>query len=176
MQKAVTILSYPHGMVKLTWISCFDEKLINKYVPFTQVYGVCFNKSGHILVIDEKSDGRWKIPGGTPEGTETPEETVARELLEEADVVLKKLYPIAAQLVADPNNPAPAKRKHYQLRYSGIISDLREQTPDPDTGAIYPRQFVPKERINSVVKWGKTGEAMFADAISLYENLVRYNI
>jgi hypothetical protein len=53
---------------------------------------------------------------------------------------------------------------------------LREQTPDPDGGMIYQRRFVPKERINSVVKWGKTGEAMFADAISLYENLIRYNL
>ncbi len=169
----VTVLSYPHGMAKLTWITCFNERLMNKYRPINQVYGVCFNKSGEILVIDEKGDGRWKIPGGAPEDGETPEQTLARELMEEADVVLKKLLPVGAQLVEDPNNPDPGKRKYYQLRYAGIVSELREQTPDPDGGRIYPRKFVAQEDINRIVGWGKTGEAMFADAISVFTSLSR---
>lgn len=163
----VTVLSYPHGMAKLTWITCFDKRLMNKYRPFNQVYGVCFNKSGEILVINEKGDGRWKIPGGTPEEGETPEETLTRELMEEADVALRQLLPVGAQLVEDPNNPDADKRRYYQLRYAGIISELKEQTPDPDGGKIYPRKFVPSENINQLVGWGKTGEAMFADATSV---------
>src|SRR6266571_1170567 len=84
--------------VTLTWVKT-DE--LERYKPCFQVYGVVFNAEGEILLIQEK--GKWKIPGGTPEGDETAEETLRRELIEEADVTIKELVPVGVQRVEYPN-------------------------------------------------------------------------
>ena len=55
----------------------------------TQVYGVCFNKDGNILILKEPNK-EWNLPGGTPKSNETPVQTLKRELEEEVDVTINK--------------------------------------------------------------------------------------
>ena len=45
--------------------------------------GVCVNQDGEVVVISAEG-AHWDIPGGRPEGDETGEETLRREMLEEA--------------------------------------------------------------------------------------------
>ena len=45
------------------------------------------------------------IPGGSPEGKETPEEALRRELVEEADIVVSEVIPLGVQKVTELNNP-----------------------------------------------------------------------
>jgi 8-oxo-dGTP diphosphatase len=160
-----TKLKTDAGLVVLTWIDCQDRAEMDKYQPCTQVYAVCFNQAGEILVIDEKGDGSWKIIGGTPEDSETPEQALSRELLEEADVELQEMLPVGVQRVEEFFSDPAYPRTFYQLRFAGTIARLHPQTPDPDSGRIYRRQFVPAEQINDIVRWGDTGRAMFAVAI-----------
>ena len=111
------------------------------------------------------------IPGGTPEGNETPEETLKRELIEEADVTVSKMLPLGAQKVVELNNPN--KSPYYQYRYICFIEELLPQTPDPDNGLIYNRLLVPSSVVTEHVKWGITGEALFKDAIELFDTITR---
>jgi|WetSurMetagenome_2_1015567.scaffolds.fasta_scaffold33805_1 8-oxo-dGTP pyrophosphatase MutT (NUDIX family) len=153
--------------VTLTWIRSDD---LTEFRPFYQVYGIIFNNKGEILLIQEKS--KWKIPGGTPEKGETDIETMKRELIEEADVKVSKVLPLGAQRVDYPNNPKKEEGDlYFQLRYVCLADELLPQTPDPDTGIVNPRMFVPAEKVTEYVKWGNTGNAMFADAIKLSEKL-----
>lgn len=153
------------GLVVITWMDCQDRKEMDRYQPCTQVYGVCFNDDGDILVIDEKGNGSWKPIGGTPEVGESPEQTLIRELMEEADVELVEMLPVGVQKVEefypDPEHP----KVYFQWRFAGKIAKLHPQTPDPDTGRIYLRKFVGADEINGVVKWGDTGNALFTAAI-----------
>ncbi len=48
------------------------------------------------------------------------------------------------------------------------VDQVLPQTADPDKGRIHERKFVPHSQINQFVKWGNTGEAMFADAIKKF--------
>lgn len=154
-------------MAILTWIDCQDRREMEQYRPCRQVYAVCFNDEGEILVIDEKGNGTWKIIGGTPMTGETPEETLARELMEEADVELRETIPLGVQKVEEYIHGTQNPRVYYQWRFAGRIARLHPQTPDPDNGRIYPRKFVPADRINEAVRWGDTGKALFAAAINL---------
>lgn len=45
--------------------------------------GICVTDDGGIVLISEDGE-RWSIPGGRPEGNETPEATLRREMWEEA--------------------------------------------------------------------------------------------
>lgn len=154
--------------VTLTWIKSDD---LSPFKPYYQVYGIVFNQAGEILLIQEK--GKWKIPGGTPEGKETDIDTLKRELTEEADVTVSKVLPLGAQRVDYPNNPNKQEGNlYYQLRYICLVDELLPQTPDPDTGITNPRKYVPANQITQYVKWGEVGNAMFDDAISLFKKLL----
>ena len=54
--------------------------------------GICVTGDGEVVLI--KFEGRWEIPAGRPEGDETWEETLRREMMEEACVAV-----IAARLL-----------------------------------------------------------------------------
>lgn len=48
--------------------------------------GICLTGDGEVVLI--KFEGRWEIPAGRPEGDETWEETLRREMMEEACVAV----------------------------------------------------------------------------------------
>ena len=171
IKKPETFIETDKGKILLTWIRADD---LSEFKPCFQVYGIIFNNIGEILLIQEK--GKWKIPGGTPEGNETAVETLKRELLEEADVEVMDILPLGAQRVDYPNNPNKDEGDlYFQYRFICSVDKLLDPTPDPDTGIINPRMFVPSEKITEYVKWGKVGEAMFDDAISLFNERIKIN-
>jgi len=151
--------------ITLTWIKSNN---LSTFKPYYQVYGILFNLTGEILLIQEK--GKWKIPGGTPKTDETDIDTLKRELVEESDVTVSKIFPLGAQKVEHPNNPNKEEGSlYYQLRYVCLVNKLLPQTPDPDTGITNPRKYVPSNQVTEYVKWGKVGNALFTDAINLFK-------
>ena len=152
--------------ITYTWLPTPDVK---NYVPVTQVYGVCINDGGKILVIKDK---RWQIPGGTPEQGETAEETLQRELVEEAQVEVDRLIPLGVQEVRYPNNPNKEQSElFYQYRYLAMITKINPTQPDPATGREYERRFVSFDEVDEYVKWGGISTEMFKDAKNLLNKL-----
>lgn len=147
----------------------FTSNNYKEFDPITQVYGVCFTKEGKILIVKDLSD--WKLPGGTPEINEKPEKTLKREVLEEANIVLGKCSMIGAQEVLFPNNPNKEQgEKFYQLRYIGIIEDIKEQKIDPATGRLMKRKFVKPSEFKKYVRWGNIGKEMLKEALKKFKN------
>jgi ADP-ribose pyrophosphatase YjhB (NUDIX family) len=152
--------------ITYTWLSTSE---IKNYIPVTQVYGVCINEDGKILIIKDKC---WQIPGGTPENGETAEETLRRELVEEVQVEVEKLIPLGVQEVKYPNNPNKEQGElFYQYRYLAIITKLNPTAPDPATGREYERKFVSFDEIDEYVKWGGVGTEMFKDARVVFQEM-----
>lgn len=158
--------------VSFTWYPGND---LEKFQPFVQVYGVCFNAEGKMLI--QRRDGSdWCLAGGTVEAGETPEETLRREIIEEADVTIKNPILLGGQRVQFPGgkNPNPGKRggdDFYQLRYYCEVDEVLPQTPDPDTDIINDRLFVDPAKITDYFDWGTTGAAIFSQATTLYNKL-----
>lgn len=145
----------------LTWIKA---STLENYSPITQVYGVCFDDNGNILIGRSSETSQWQIAGGTPEKGETIVQTLKRELFEEIDVEVKDIKVLGVQKVEIPNEQ---NKTHYQVRCVCKIKKLLPQTPDPANGKTWERKFIPASEVTKHVKWGKTGESMFRDAIEL---------
>ncbi len=148
----------------IEWIK---TDLLEGMTPITQVYGVCFNSKNEILIAKKIGNKRWIIPGGHPEGNETVEETLKREMIEEVDIKVKNIKLVGAQKVYPENK---LEECLYQVRCICEIEELLRQTPDPDNGKMWERKFVPAKDVTKFVKWGKTGEAMFRGAIELHNS------
>lgn len=151
--------------VKSTWIKTND---VSKYSPITQVYGIVFNDKNEILIC-RKGNGDWQIPGGHPEKDETINQTLEREMLEEVDITISDIQILGIQKGEMPD--IPDNKSHYQVRCIAKLKKLLPQTPDPDNGETWERKFIPSSEITNYVKWNVTGDAMFKDAINLFNSL-----
>ena len=52
--------------------------------PKVDVRGACFDENGHILLVNEMSDECWSLPGGWAEVGLSPQESLIKEMREEA--------------------------------------------------------------------------------------------
>ncbi|MDE2742643.1 MAG: NUDIX hydrolase [Gemmatimonadota bacterium] len=62
--------------------------------PKVDVRGVVFNEDA-ILLVRERADGKWTLPGGWVDVNESPSESVAREVFEESGYQTKALKLLA---------------------------------------------------------------------------------
>jgi ADP-ribose pyrophosphatase YjhB (NUDIX family) len=72
--------------------------------PKTDIRSAVF-KDDKILLVREKVDGAWSLPGGWADVNSSPSESAVRECLEEAGAIVKPKRIIAVQVAAKHNNP-----------------------------------------------------------------------
>ncbi|MBO0439068.1 NUDIX hydrolase [Candidatus Enterococcus ikei] len=74
--------------------------------PKVDVRAVVFNKEGKLLLVKEKSDNCWSLPGGWADIGYSPKEIAEKETLEEAGVIVKAQRLIAVLDKAKHEYPA----------------------------------------------------------------------
>ncbi len=155
-----TILTDGKNITTIFWHETSD---FSNMKNVSQCYGVCFDKKGKILIV--KNKGKWSLPGGTPEKGETFEQTLIREVDEEADVDIINIRPIGYNKIDEIKNGK--KYVFYQLRFITKISKIKKQTLDPATNTQFERKFINPKDLLSYTHWGKTGEAMIKRALRI---------
>ncbi len=144
-------------MVKFIWKG-------NQPVPdgmaITQVYGVLFTEDGRIMLRVDENDFHGLI-GGTPEPSETHEETLHREVYEEANCKISNLHYLGYQVVEGDGEP------YAQLRYIAKLEEIGENRPDLDDGKLYGRPLVPMEQAGEILDYGEDGKIIIRQAIEL---------
>lgn len=128
---------------KMLWKESF--KLTNE--KYTQVSGYIFNDKNQLLIV--KKGKIWTIPGGHPETSETKEETLKREIMEESCVLLKDIkYLGAVEVIED-------KKTYYQLRFTAKVKKV---LPFKEEWEINERKFVDLKELDKYITWsnGKT--------------------
>ncbi len=143
---------------KMLWRENFD--VTGKKV--TQVSGYVFNDEGKLLIVHNKETNTWTIPGGHLEPNETREETLKRELMEEACVTLKDInYLGAVEVVEDET--------YYQTRYTAHIN---EALPFKEEWEIDERKFVTIDELPKYITWanGVTFRAQINSTLDFWKN------
>ena len=72
--------------------------------PKTDIRAAVF-KDDKILLVKEKIDGAWSLPGGWADVNSSPSESAARECIEEAGAIVKPKRIIAIHVADRHNNP-----------------------------------------------------------------------
>ncbi len=126
------------------------------FSPIKQVAAICFNDEGKILLIKDPKRGYWSIPGGTPKKGEAAEETLIREVQEEASCDVEPLLLLGVIKVFFPENDNKEEGEvFYQLRYMAKVKKINEQTADPAKGRKLERIFIDPEDFLNYVPWTK---------------------
>ena len=124
--------------IKIKWLEDFDIE--DK--RYTQVSAYIYNDKNELLIVEDENE--WKIPGGHPEKGETKEETLRREVMEEAYVTIKELKYIGAVEVIENDE------KYYQLRYKAKLDEILPFKKDWET---IDRKFVRLEDLNKYITY-----------------------
>jgi len=124
-----------------------------KNLKVTQVTGICFTNNGDVMIISNKP-GKWGLPGGKPENSETFKETLRREVKEEACIELGKVLPIAFLEIHFPQNPNKEEGElFYQARYATLIKNINKMTIDPATKTLFKRKFIKLKDFTQYIRW-----------------------
>lgn len=82
--------------------------------PKVDVRGAVFREDGALLLVREKSDGGWTVPGGWVDVGESPSEAVAKEVREESGYVVRATK-LLAVLDRDRHGHPPIAHQVYKL-------------------------------------------------------------
>lgn len=124
------------------------------------IHTVALDAQGRMLLVYNKK-GNWNLPGGHMEEGETFEQTLRRELIEEANVKMDHYQPLGYQIVYEPN-----KEPHIQLRAYTRVTPIGPFMSDPDE-SIQSIQWINPAEIEQYIPWGKKLELLIKQAQKL---------
>lgn len=127
--------------------------------PKLDVRGVVFGEGG-ILLVRERRDGRWTLPGGWVDVGDSPREAVEREIREESGYEARAVRLLA---VYDRNRHAhPPHPQHiYKLFIlCDLVGGAPSESEETDGVGFFPEDALPELSLGRVTPWQIT--RMFA--------------
>ena len=119
--------------------------------PKVDVRGAVF-KDNKILLVKERSDERWSLPGGWVDINDSPSEAVCKEIFEESGFETKAIKLIA--LFDNNKHPHPPQLRHIYKSF--FICELigGKKTPSIETSAVdfFERDKLPELSLIRVLK------------------------
>lgn len=141
-----------------------DDFLILSRELCTQVYGVCFCNNQLVIGFGGKKNG-WGLIGGTIEPSETFEQTLKREIIEESNMEVIKWQPIGYQKITDKDG-----KIKIQLRAVCLVKKLGEFVSDP-AGSIKEIKLIDPADYKKYFNWGEVGDHLISRALELKKEL-----
>lgn len=86
--------------------------------PKVDVRGLARDERGRVLLVRERSDGRWTLPGGWADTTDLPSEAIAREVREEAGWRVEVTRLLACWDRTFQADAAPLPHRVYKLCFA----------------------------------------------------------
>jgi len=128
-----------------------DTDSFEKIGKFDQIYGICF--VGNKIAVCYNKLGFWVLPGGTPKNGESMEETLKREVFEEAGLKLIKYLPVGYQISRGNNKTKIQLRAVCECKLAGKPAD--------PCGDITKMKLIALKDIKEYIDWGKIGDRVF---------------
>ena len=136
----------------------FFEAETGYATPKVDVRGVVFSDDGHILMVREKIDGKWSLPGGWADLGNSPAEAVVREIREEAGYIARATRLLG---ILDRNKSAGMPRAFYIYKVF-MRCEIVERLPEFDNAETDDVGFFPFDRLPELSIPRNTHEQMQA--------------
>lgn len=123
--------------------------------PKVDVRGVIFKKN-QILLVKEKIDGKWTLPGGWADPNETPSQSVEREIFEESGYSTKVLKVIAVYDRDKQGHYPPYPFHVYKIFFLCKLTGGEPQTSNETEDVAFfneneiPELSIPRVTINQL--------------------------
>lgn len=141
MDELIHHREYQGRMITHTWVGDADG------VP-ARVHTLAFTAAGDILLVGGGSgDAELWLPGGGIEVGESPEEALARELLEEAAASIEAMRPLGSQRVDDP-----ATGSEFHALYWSRVTLADAYVPEHE---VAERRLVRPDEFLDALSWGR---------------------
>jgi len=140
------------GNVPLTRIAdLVSDHAVGYMTPKVDVRAAVLNEDG-ILLVREKADGLWALPGGFADVGLSPAENAEKEVREEAGIDVKASYLYSVRHKAK-GQYGPDIRDFYKFFF--LCSPVDEQTPSPGSETLdvgyFGRDSIPELSTDRVV-------------------------
>ena len=112
--------------------------------PQVDVRGAVFREDGTLLLVRERSDGAWTVPGGWVDVGESPSEAVEKEVREESGYIVRASK-LLAVLDRDRHGHPPSGHHVYKLflRCEMLGGDAAPPGIETDAVGFFERQHIP---------------------------------
>lgn len=120
--------------------------------PKVDVRGVVF-RDNQILLVRERSDARWSLPGGWADVNESPAENVVREIREESGFETRATKLLAVlDRSKHPHEPAFPHHVYKLFLHCEIIGGTATPSPETDGVAFFAESELPELSITRITK------------------------
>lgn len=111
--------------------------------PKVDIRAVVFNDQGHLLMVREKIDGCWSVPGGWADIGYTPSEVAVKETREEAGVEVKPERILAILDKKRHEHPADIYYVYKIFIECRITGSTDKKTDETDEVGYFPEDQLP---------------------------------
>jgi ADP-ribose pyrophosphatase YjhB (NUDIX family) len=110
--------------------------------PKVDVRGACF-KDGRILMVRERTDGRWSLPGGWADVDEGPSSSAEREIREESGYLARAQKIIGVFDANRDGRPLPLFHAFKIIFLCEITGGAPEASSETDACEFFARDAIP---------------------------------
>jgi len=153
------------AQANLTQLRDIFSQEVGYATPKVDVRGVVFRDDA-LLLVKERSDGRWTLPGGWADIGDSPSEAVVREIYEESGYKTRVLK-VLAVYDRSKHNPHPPSPHHiYKLFFqSELLSGSATTSIETEDVAFFQEHEIPEQ-----LSLGRTTAAQIKRMFEHYQN------
>lgn len=144
---------------------------ILKDVILHQVYGFLMTNNNLAVLVRDKEEKRFTLPGGKIENGETARNAFIRECIEEAQIQPPSPPILLGSLeYVNPNGKDDEDRHHQEVRFFSIIDNFKKFEPLKDGFETEERIFIHYENLADYIPWlsrSETGKAQYNDFVKM---------
>src|SRR3989339_543001 len=97
-----------------------------------QVYGFLMTSNNLVVLVRDKEEKRFTLPGGKIENGETARNALIRECLEEAQIQLSNPVLLGSLEYINPNGKDDEDKHHQEIRYFSVVDNFKKFEPLKD--------------------------------------------